>query len=316
VTTRRWRADAPGRLVDIGGFRLHLLAAGQGSPTVVLDAALAGSCVSWSLVQPEVATFTRVCAYDRAGFGWSDPGPLPRTAARIARELRTLLARAGERPPFVLVGHSFGGVVMRVFAHDFRDDVAGLVLVDPAHPEDWVRPAPKEQVKIDRGVRLCGYGATACRYGVGRAIAALVSLGAVGVARSLAHVVSRGGLSREDEGILAPIWKLPVEARRPLAGFWTRPAFFEALGSQIASMPVSSAEALDASREGYGDLPLTTISSTDPGDYRLRQQHALAALSTRGSHLVAAASGHWIPLDEPAVVIQAIRDMVDAVRLR
>ena len=188
---------------------------------------------------------------------------------------------------------------MRIFAARHRADVAGLVLVDPAHPEDWVTPAPKEQIKIDRGIRLCRRGATAARFGAARVVSGLVTLGLFGVARGLARVVSRGGLSREDEGILAPLWKLPPETRKPLRQFWTQEKFFEALGSQIASISASAAETLDAAADGYGDLPLVTISSTDPGDYRLRQQEALARLSRRGRHIVASNSSHWIPLDQP-----------------
>jgi pimeloyl-ACP methyl ester carboxylesterase len=264
--------SAPGQLIDVGGFRLHLHCCGQGSPTVVMDSALGGSSVSWLLVQPHIAELTRVCSYDRAGFGWSDRGPMPRTAGRIADELRVLLERANVPPPYVVVGHSFGGLVMRIFAARYQSDVAGMVLVDPAHPEDWVRPAPKEQLKIDRGLRLCRHGATAARHGVARIVSALATVGAFGLARGIARVVSGGRLHREDEGILAPV--------------------------------------LDASAKGYGDLPLTTISSTDPGEYRLRQQDALAALSTQGRHVIATNSGHWIPLDEPATVIDAIRTVL------
>jgi pimeloyl-ACP methyl ester carboxylesterase len=251
-----------------------------------------------------------VCSYDRAGFGWSDAGPLPRTASRIAEELRTLLDRGSVAPPFVLVGHSFGGLVMCIFARRYRRDVSGLVLVDPAHPEDWINPAPKEQIKIDRGIRLCRYGMSAARLGVARIVGGFASIGALGVARGLVKVVSRGGLSREDEGILAPIWRLPLEARRPLRRFWTLPRFYEALGSQIEFISESAREALEASADGYGDLPLVTLSSTDPGDYRIRQQEELARLSTRGRHIVASNSGHWIPLDQPEVVIGAIRDVL------
>jgi pimeloyl-ACP methyl ester carboxylesterase len=300
--------------VDVGGFRLHINCAGQGSPSVVFDAALGGSSLSWALVQGEVARFARACSYDRAGFGWSDAGPLPRTAGRIADELRVLLDRAGEAPPYVLVGHSFGGLVMRVFATKFRRETAALVLVDPAHPEDWITPAPKEQLQIERGVRLCRHGLVAARLGLARAVAALVSVGALRPARALIRVVSRGGLSPEDEGILAPIWKLPEEVRKPLRYFWTQPKFFEALGSQIESICVSAAEALDAAASGYGALPLVTMSSTNPGEYRMRQQEAFAALSTRGRHIVASNSGHWIPLDQPDAVISAIRDIHRTVR--
>ncbi|HEX2452566.1 MAG TPA: alpha/beta hydrolase [Vicinamibacterales bacterium] len=300
----------PGRLIDVGGFRLHLNCSGQGNPTVILESALGGSSLSWSLVQPPVARFGHVCSYDRAGFGWSDAGPLPRTASRIAEELRTLLDRGSVAPPFVLVGHSFGGLVMCIFARRYRRDVSGLVLVDPAHPEDWINPAPKEQIKIDRGIRLCRYGMSAARLGVARIVGGFASIGALGVARGLVKVVSRGGLSREDEGILAPIWRLPLEARRPLRRFWTLPRFYEALGSQIEFISESAREALEASADGYGDLPLVTLSSTDPGDYRIRQQEELARLSTRGRHIVASNSGHWIPLDQPEVVIGAIRDVL------
>ena len=300
----------PGRLIDVGGFRLHLHCSGSGRPAVVMDSALAGSSISWSLIQPDVSRLTCACSYDRAGFGWSDAGPMPRTAGRVADELRVLLDHGGVAPPFVLVGHSFGGLVMRIFAARYRSDVSGLVLVDPAHPEDWVTPAPKEQIKIDRGIKLCRSGATAARFGAARLVSGLVTFGLFGVARGLATVVSRGGLSREDEGVLAPYWKLPPETRRPLRQFWTQEKFFAALGSQIASISSSAAETLAASAGGYGDLPLVTISSTDPGDYRLRQQEALARLSDRGRHVVASKSGHWIPLDQPQVVIDAIREML------
>jgi pimeloyl-ACP methyl ester carboxylesterase len=189
-----------------------------------------------------------------------------------------------------------------------------MVLVDPAHAEDWVRPAPKEQVLIDRGVRLCRYGAVTARVGLARVVAALVGLGQLTLARGLVKVVSRGRLSRQDEAILAPIWKLPPEVRPALAQFWTKPRFFEALGSQIESICVSAAEVLEATAGGFGDLPLVTISSTNPGDYRLRQQDRMAALSTRGRHVMASNSGHWVPLDQPKVVIDAVRDVLQATK--
>ena len=300
----------PGKLVDVGGFSLHIQCTGSGSPSIILDAALGGSSLSWSLVQPELAKLSRVCSYDRAGFGWSDAGPMPRTAGRVADELRTLLDRAGVPPPFLPVGHSFGGLVALIFTHRFRSEVAGLVLVDPAHAEDWVEPAPKEQVQIDRGVRLCRYGAVTARLGLARVVAALVGFGQLALARGLVKVVSRGGLSRQDEAILAPIWKLPSEVRPVLSQFWTKPRFFEALGSQIESICESAAQVLEATANGFGDLPLITISSTNPGDYRLRQQDRVAALSTRGRHIMASNSGHWVPLEEPAIVIDAVKEVV------
>src|SRR4051812_24508546 len=125
---------APGQLVDVGGYRLHINCVGTGSPTVVIDAGWGDWSGGWSRVQPEAAKTTRVCTYDRAGMGYSDAGPLPRTADHFARELHTLLQQAGVQGPYVLVGHSFGGAPVRVFAHTYAADVAGVVLIDSMNP--------------------------------------------------------------------------------------------------------------------------------------------------------------------------------------
>jgi pimeloyl-ACP methyl ester carboxylesterase len=305
-----FRPEPPGRLVDVGGFRLHALISGEQRPTVVFDAALAGSSISWTLVQPLVESFARTVSYDRAGFGWSDAGPHPRTAGRIAGELRTLLERLGEPPPYVLVGHSFGGLVMRIYAARHPERTAGLVLVDPAQPEDWVQPSPYEQSRVDRGAALCRHGARAARIGLAHVVSALVGAGALRPARSMVQLFTRGTFAASDESILAPMWKLPPAARRPLRYFWTQRKFFEALGSQIETISRSAVETLEAGTDAYRNLPLVTISSTDPGDHRMRQQEALAARSACGRHLIAPDSSHWVPLDAPAFVAEAIRGVV------
>src|SRR6185503_7396802 len=122
----------PGRLVDVGGRKLHVNCAGSGSPTVVLEAGASSFALDWSLVQPEIARTQRVCSYDRAGSGWSDPRPDVETPARIAADLHAALAAAGERPPYVLVGHSAGGLYVRLYQLEHPNEVVGLVLVDPA----------------------------------------------------------------------------------------------------------------------------------------------------------------------------------------
>jgi len=128
-------ADAPrptGTLVDLGGHKLHVNCSGKGSPTVVVENGLGDFSFDWILVQNKVAAFARLCTYDRAGYAWSDPGPVPRTFAQINLELRDAMAKLGERGPFVLVGHSYGGPVVRNFALTYPHDVAGMVLVDAA----------------------------------------------------------------------------------------------------------------------------------------------------------------------------------------
>src|SRR5215204_6943645 len=135
----------PGRLVDVGGFRLHVHALGSVSntPTVILEGGAGLGSATWAWVQPRVAERTRVVAYDRAGVGWSDRGPEPRDGRQIATELHAALEGAGIGGPYVLVGHSFGGVYVRVFADLYPDEVAGLVLVDPTHP-DQIERSPRE----------------------------------------------------------------------------------------------------------------------------------------------------------------------------
>src|SRR3990170_1939497 len=130
---------APGQLVDAGGYKLHINCTGQGSPTVILAAGSLEYSLFWALVQPEVARFTRVCSYDRAGYGWSEPSPHPRTANTMVKELHTLLVNAGIEGPYVLVGHSLSGMLVRVYANNYPDEVVGMVLVDSFHEEQFTR---------------------------------------------------------------------------------------------------------------------------------------------------------------------------------
>ena len=306
----------PGHLIDIGTHRLHLHCLGDGTPTVVFDAALGASSLSWSLVQPAVARVTRTCTYDRAGFAWSDAGPLPRTGGRIADELHALLNRGGIAGPFVLVGHSFGGLVMRLFTVRHRSDVAGLMLIEPAVPEEWRQPSDEQRAMIQRGDRLCRYGEAAARYGVARMVSALARSGALTPARVLVKMVSRGGLRREDEGVLAPIWKLSPETRRTLGDMWTQPKFFNALGSQIGHICASAEEVAREAPTDFGDLPLVVITAAGAQPWRMRADAELAGRSTRGRHVLAPNSGHWVPLDAPEVVVDAIGKLVGEIRAR
>jgi pimeloyl-ACP methyl ester carboxylesterase len=129
-----YRYPVPGEMVDVSGYSLHLYCTGErgGAPTVVMDSGLGGSVLDWQLVQPEVARFARVCTYDRGGAGWSEPGAQPRTSQQFVEELHTLLGNAGVQEPYVLVGHSLGGTNMQLYASQYPDEVAGMVLVDSA----------------------------------------------------------------------------------------------------------------------------------------------------------------------------------------
>jgi pimeloyl-ACP methyl ester carboxylesterase len=237
---------------------------------------------------------------------------MPRTAGRIVDELRTLLRIADVPPPYVLVGHSFGGLTSRLFAARFQNEVCALILLDPAYPEDWEHPSAPNQKLIDRGMRLCRYGAGAARLGLAKLVARLARSGAVAPARVLARIVSRGGLRRTDEEIMAPLSKLPSDVQRIAPTFWTEAKFFEALGSQIVSIGASAAEV--AAAPPIGDLPFVVISGEKNSDAgQLARQERLAQMSRRGRHIVAAGSGHWIMLDRPDIVIAAVRDVCSPV---
>lgn len=162
------RYPPPGRLVDVGGYSLHLYCTGaplQGRATIILEQGGGGTSLGWFLVQPELARATQVCSYDRAGLGWSDPRPEPRDGAQIANELHQLLHNAGISGPYVLVGHSYGGLFVRAYAASYPDDVAGLVLLDSAHPDQWARTSDG-QARYAQDSRIASIARALARLGV------------------------------------------------------------------------------------------------------------------------------------------------------
>ena len=205
---------------------------------------------------------------------------------------------------------------MRLFTARHRGEVAALVLIEPAIPEEWRQPSDEQRAMIERGDRLCRYGEAAARYGVARVVSALARSGALTPARVLVKMVSRGGLRREDEGVLAPIWKLPPEARQTLGDMWTQPKFFNALGSQIGHICASAEEVAREVSPELGDLPLVVITAAEAHPRRMRADEELARRSTRGRHVLAPNSGHWVPLDAPEVVVDALGKLVGEIRAR
>ncbi len=302
----------PGQMVDVGGYRLHLHCQGNhtpGSPTVVLEAAHSQPSLSWGSIPERVAEFARVCNYDRAGQGWSERSPKPRIASNIVEELHTLLTRADVKPPYVLVGHSIGGLYACLYAQEHPGDVAGMVLVDSAHEEQEVRP-PESIVKLGR----------------------LSHKMAVWVFRLLRLLNSIGllALMPDTTGKLFPT-PIPDETREAYLGVvcsgtrWFETAQRETLATG-ETMDIVRAKQI----RSLGDIPLVVLSGgqsavfTGPGvsaedaeQFRVVQdemQAELATLSPRGKRLIAEESGHWIQLDQPELVVDAIREVVEAVR--
>jgi len=260
-----------------------------------------------------VAKFTHACSYDRAGLGWSDAGPTPRSSRQIVEELRALLLNAGVEGPFVLVGHSFGTFTVRLFASTYPGDVVGLVLVDPIHPSEWLEMTEAGARKLAGAIRLSRYGALLARLGVARLISALVRFGAPGLGRASVSLLT-GGTIAEAERMIAPLAKLPIELRPIVAAFWTQPKFFDAIVGQAEALPQSAAQV--AATGGYGDIPLLVLSANNSSPSQMKEHESLAHLSSRGKHMVASKGGHWIQLDEPYLVIESIREVIESIGRR
>lgn len=307
----RRRFPPPGRLVRINKRLMHIHVNGEGTPTVLFESGMGASCLSWTHVQPAVAEFSRAVSYDRAGHGWSDPAHEPRTAEQISQELHTLLNAAGVPGPYVLVGHSFGGYVTRAFAHLYREDVVGLVLVDSIHPAEWENPTPEQLRVISVGLRYARIAGWLARLGVVRFCLARVAQGSPRIAWAAANAFG-ATVSMTVQRIAGEIRKLPTPMLPVVRGFWSQPKNFVSLGQHVTALPLSAAQA--AAVNSLGDLPLVVLSGDHhPAPYA-DWQRDLAQLSSRGVQIVAGESGHWIHLDRPELVTQVIREVVAAAR--
>ena len=300
-----------GQLVDVGGYRLHAVCCGHGAPTVVLESALAASSLSWARVQPDVARFTSVCAYDRAGFGWSDASTIPRTFARTLDELHAVLTQLKCTAPCVMVGHSFGVFVCLAYAARYPQTVGGLVLVDP--PTEWVH-ADHRQVRLLWGaVQLSRLGGLLARLGVVRVCLALLTGGAPAAPR---HFVKVFGpmTARTLERLVGEVRKLPPEIHPVVQALWCQPKCFQAMADQLRMLEDATASAAEVT--SLGDVPLVVISSADQTPDVTASHHVLARMSSQGHVVLASKSGHWVPYDEPELIVETIREVVETVRRR
>ncbi len=313
----------PGRLVDVGGYNLHLQCSGEGSPTVVLDTGLGSTSLYWGLVVPEVAKYTRVCTFDRAGYGWSDVGPEPRSSSQIVKELHTLLAKGNAPGPYILVGWSFGGFTARLYPHLYPGEVVGIVLVDSAHEEQFVRYVPT----VVNGIKKTGLNLEPAVgfFGGPERFHTFFEL----AAWRWEWIRSRLGLSR---------WSRRHEQGNDFwAGYpdgtWRLERFCElqhghlaAVGGEKAAWEQSLAEVHEV--RSVGDLPLIVVSRAPDlkGPYPAwfpaqelerdwqQMQTDLLRLSTRSKQVFAGGSDHLIPHNQPRVVANSILELVGQAR--
>lgn len=299
------RVAAPGQLVNIGEHTLHILCMGEktaGQPTVILESGVGGWSIHWYAVQRQVAQFARVCAYDRAGYGWSEAGPQPRDGQRIVTELHALLERSGEQGPFVLVGASRGGQYVRLYQAAYPEEVVGLVLVD-AEPEDFrVQSTLAQNAAAQNPLIFSVVGA----------------LSRIGVLRLIG-----GDPASAPEVPCVPylVKTLPQDAHAAYLAVEGQPRCFETLLSEEAATEQREAQLRQLG--GLGDVPLIVVARTmrTDGPEQVAQaeqvwqalQQQLANLSTRGTLVRATNSGHDIAIDQPELVADAIQQIMEQV---
>ncbi|MGA2570709.1 MAG: alpha/beta hydrolase [Terracidiphilus sp.] len=296
-----------GRCVSIGnGSSLYLYEAGFGEPTVLFEAGIGATHLNWRSVQDATALFTGTVSYDRGGLGWSSRCRTPRTPGNIAVELHQMLDCAGLKSPYILVGHSFGGLVMRRFALLYPQEVVGIVLVDPMRCEEWPPLDPSKQSQIELGRRLIRCTLPAVHCGLVRLVVSLALRHAGGISNQVAgatgsngrHVVSR---------IKTEVGKMPREVWPAVAAHWSRPGFYAGIRSHIKSIPLTVAEMHSA--EPIRSIPVTVLT---PGNATPLSEDHLRRIGDSVRQIVAAGSEHWIHLDEPELVVDSIRAMLDA----
>jgi len=277
-----------GQLVDIGTHKLHIYCQGNGSPTVIVDTGLGEISLEWIRIQQNLANYSKICLYDRAGYGWSETGPLPRTSSYIADELYRLLKRADIEGPYVLVGHSFGGYNMQVFASRYQDVTAGIILVDSSHPQQYERflAAPinvKTAPDNNRGSRLF-----------------------------------RFSLPR-----LHP--KVPKEVRSDVMAMMLKRPMRMAMANEYYDYRQSAADVIETG--DLPPVPLLVLSRGKrvyPHDRRgdlmedlwSTLQQELVERSPRTAHVIANESGHFIHLDQSQLVVDSVALIVDIVKFK
>lgn len=294
----------PGKMVDVNGHLLHINCMGEGSPTVIFESGLGGMSTAWANIQPQVAKTTRACAYDRAGIGWSEPGPTPRDPKQIAHELHTLLGKAGIDGPYVLVGQSFGGLYVRMYADMYPNEVAGMVLVDSSHPDMWTRLPPEAVATL----KFPAWQA--------RAVTFLTRLGVFRLAGGGPLLTGCGGLPvrqcKESQAF---------EATARYAVTWRQEYYERNRDAQVRATrdlgdkPLVVLTAGDHSRDFAGGLSPAERTRFERSWYNLQSE--LAALSTDSVHLVVEGAGHstlQTDQEDAQETIAAILRVVKAVR--
>ena len=267
----------PGKRFDVGGYQLHINCTGSGSPTVIVDVGLGDDSTDWELIQQAVSNHSKICVFDRPGYGWSDFGPSPRTSNRIADELETLLEQADIPPPYILVGHSFGGYNIRIFAANNPQMVAGMVLVDASHEDQY----KQFQIKLPNNFNRRGTIMI-----LPKSTDSMAHANKPPILRERAFHAARAEISALDESSV----QLQKNSALPV----------------VPLIVISRGKP-----EWYGDLSQQQREKT-----WITLQQDLSRLSPISTHMFAHQSGHAIPHEQPEIIIEAIEQIVSQVHAR
>jgi pimeloyl-ACP methyl ester carboxylesterase len=305
------RFPAPGMMVQIPGGSIHVqtnaLAANTGNPAIVLESGIAASSLNWGIVQPQLAAFSTTYSYDRAGYGWSPASSSECSLMRMSGDLNDLVHALNIPRPYILVGHSFGAYILRVYAQRFPEEIAGIILVDPLTPEEWIRPTHPQLWHIRRGVWFSRAGAVIGSLGVIRFCLFLLQRGSSAAPRSVLEAFGSKA-SETVRRILGELAKLPPQTVRLIRERWSQGKFFWTMARYIQSLPASAKEVSEYQIPVH--IPVTVISGAHQPPERMAEHRAIAARSTHGKHIIAAKSAHWIHMDQPELIVQACREMV------
>lgn len=297
----------PGRILTVGHTKLHLHEQGQGSPVVVFESGIGASSLSWVVLQPKVAAFTRTVSYDRAGLGWSALSRIPRTVPAMVEELHLLLSRANVSPPYILVGHSFGGLLVRAYASIHPKEIAGLVLVDPVSIAAWANCSETERKRLGLGATLSTRGAWAARFGLVRAALAILVRGGRWFPKLAARMSGSQGTTAMTN-LVGEVRKLPPEYWPAVRSHWSDPRCFRALAGYRNCLPESARYA--AQMRLAERIPIIILSASTASQQELQERDRWIAESGIGRHIHVPDSGHWLHLDHPELVVEAVRDLI------